>query len=76
LPDAPHTPSRALSELRDRIYEDEELAITKWTMRAGEQPMYQITSKDEAKKRSGDGFLLLSAAAMQRMCRALGDVIW
>jgi hypothetical protein len=62
-------------DVRDRVYEDEEVAITKWTFKPGEHA-YQITAKDAAMKRSGNGYLLLSPAAMQRMCQAISQMVF
>lgn len=68
-------PNPVLSESRARIYEDEEVAITKWSLKPG-QHMYQVMAKDAAMQRSGNGYLLLSANAMQRMCQGLSEIIW
>lgn len=63
-------------EGRERVYEDAELAITKWDHGPRLPHYYQIIAKDDARKRSGDGYILLSAQAMQRMCNQLAGRVW
>ena len=71
----PPSDSENLVEGRQRMYECEEFAITKWD----HGPLghyYQIIAKDEARKRGGNGYILLSPMAMQELCNALVGKVW
>lgn len=61
---------------RERVYQDEEIAITKWMLGKPGEHLYQITALDMAMKRSGNGYLLISPQCLQRLCRALQDMVF